>query len=147
VPTRNPKTTDRELAQIQSRITDKDAQLSGDQRATEEDDGIYVPLTSRLTGDPKKDKGKTGKTETFRLGDEVSLMTFMEWAAASEDANGPASMAAYFHTFQDMVYSEDEFARFRKFGRENRCDYDDYRNFQHAAFEALSGNPTEQPAS
>ena len=143
MPTR--KSPDRELAEVQSAITDQDAQISPEDRAKERPAGLYVPLTSKLTGDDEQDKYKTGETEEFRIRSEASFMSIMEWIGSADDGNGSGSMAAYYHILQDIVHKEDWDA-FRRFARLNYCEYEDFKDFQNAAFEAISGNPTKQPA-
>lgn len=132
MPSNTPQDADRDLAKAQSAVTDPEARLPAGQRAEDKQDGVYVPLTSK----------RTGVSKNFRLGEEVSFTSMMRWAAAAEDGNGPASLAAYFHVLKDIVH-EDDFQEFFKFGDVQRCAYEDYRAFQDAAFEALSGNPTE----
>lgn len=129
---------DRDLAKVQLAVTDQDALLPADERATEvaegnEDakPGLYAEIAGRK----------------FLLSEDTGYMALMEWAAAGDGEASvnqvvTSNLRAMYHVLQDVVH-EDEFESFRAYTREKKCKYPDFVAFQNAAFEAMSANPTE----
>lgn len=122
----NPK-PEREAAQVQLAVSDAKTLVPEEERARVDEEGaVYVPL----------------RDEVFKLKptEEVSLFPLMQWAAADESG---ANLAALFRILQSLVH-EDDWGKFSNFANtaKPRLDIKDYVNFQNAAFEALSANPT-----
>lgn len=124
--------TERETAKVQLAVSDTDTLVPLDERAVaDEEGGVYVPL----------------RAEVFKLkaSEDVSLFPLMEWAAADESG---ANLAALFRILKSLVH-DDAWSKFTNFANtaKPRLEVKEYVDFQNAAFEALSANPTEQPAS
>jgi hypothetical protein len=82
--------------------------------------------------------------EEFRLAEDVGIMPLMEWAASSDvDVASADGLRAVYYVLQDAVH-EDEWAKFRRYARENKTSAEDLLDFANAALEALAGRPTEE---
>lgn len=135
---------DRELAIVQLAATDSESRLDAEDAAEQAEDGVFVPL----------------RDEDFKLSDEVAIMALMEWAAAGDDTDSStANLKAVYHVIESLLVNEKEdkkdgedeevpvrddaeFKRFRAYCRDHKVSIREMIDFQNAAFEALSGNPT-----
>lgn len=123
---------ERETAKAQLATSDPKTLIPAEDRARADEDGaIYVPL----------------REETFKLkpSEEVSLFPLMEWAAADEAG---ANLAAVYRIVKALVH-DDDWSKFSQFANSTkpRLEIQDYVDFQNAAFEALSANPTKPQKS
>lgn len=123
--------TEQDEAAVQKAVTEKDALLPPEKSANTEKDAVYVPL----------------RDQKFRIkdADDVPLWALMEFAAADDISE---NMAGIYRIIQSIVH-EDDFTAFRKFAMnaKPRLELEDFYNFQNAAYEALSANPTKQPGT
>lgn len=123
----------RQLRRVQAATADPKTRLSGDAAPAEIADGeITVPVAGRR----------------FRVAESMGLMPLLEWAAVSEeiDVDNQAQLASLFRLLKDLV-DERDWAEFRKYTREEKCNDEDFVGFVNAAIEAIAARPTEEPAS
>ncbi len=123
----------RQVRRVQAAVADPKARLSEGTRAVEVADGeLAAPIAGQY----------------FRLSAEVGLMPLMEWAAATDEINvkNGVQVLALYRLLRHIVHPDD-WARFRSFTTESKCDGNAFVNFQNAALEALAARPTPGPAT
>jgi hypothetical protein len=116
---------DARAAKVQLSTADQDARVAKDKRAKLEAEFGTAPLRDRK----------------FLLNQIPSVMALMEWGASS----GGDGLPAAFHVLEDLVHPDD-WAEFRKFGREEHVEPDELADFINAAMEVLAGRPTVAPS-
>lgn len=124
-----------QVRRVQEAAADAKTRLPKDQRAAERADGhIYAPIAGKQ----------------FRLSpDGIGLMPLMEWAAAQDgelDIANNAVLVSFYRVLKDLVHPDD-WQAFRVHTRDERCNDEDFLNFQNAAIEALAARPTAEPAA
>lgn len=130
MPPRKTVSGDTRAARSQLSTADSHARVAKEVRAkdnpTEEGGFLTVPL----------------REEEFRLADDVGIMPLMEWAAASDvDVSSADGLRAVYYVIKDAVH-EDDWAKFRKYAREEKVGAEELLDFANAALEALAGRPT-----
>jgi hypothetical protein len=122
-----------QVRRLQAATADPKASLPARKRAVEPADGeLAAPIAGRY----------------FRLSTAIGLMPLMEWAAATDDldmSNG-AQVLALYRLLRDIVDPAD-WAAFRSFTTEKKCDAKAFVDFQNAALEAIAARPTPEPAA
>jgi hypothetical protein len=132
---------ERDLARVQSAATDPGARLPAGEAAVERKPGLYVPLIST------DEDGREIAREEFRLSEFVNAMALMEWAAAGDGGDDEntafENLKAAYHVLEAIV-ARDEFPAFKRYARDpaSKIGFKELVDFQNAAFEVLSANPT-----
>jgi hypothetical protein len=117
-------------ASVQLSTADKDARVGKSTRAREEDGVLIIPL----------------RDKEFRVADEVGIMALMEWAASAEAKQaGIEGLRAVYYVLEDVVH-EDDWSEFKSYARAEKVTAEELMGFANAAFEAVSGRPTEEPS-
>jgi hypothetical protein len=159
MPARAPRTTssgDTRSAKTQLATADQAARVAKDKRVKADPsskDGLRNTLKTKvMVRDTDEDGVETGtETETevsedFLLAEDVGIMPLMEWAAASDvDVNSAAGLRAVYYVLQDVV-AKGEWAKFRKFSRENKVGAEELLDFANSSMEVLAGRPTGESA-
>jgi hypothetical protein len=123
----------RAARRVQAATADPKVRIPEGERAAEIADGV---LTAPIAG------------RSFRLSETIGLMPLMEWAAASDevDVSNAGTLITFYRLLKDLVH-EDDWAAFRSYTREQKCDDNELLAFQNAAMEALAARPTAAPAA
>lgn len=123
------------VRRIQEATADPQVRIPAGKRATEDADGaLRAPIAGKW----------------FRLSGSIGLMPLMEWAAAQEetavDVRNASQLLGFFRILRDLVHPDD-WEAFRAWTRDNRCNDEDFIEFQNAAMEAIAARPTQEPAT
>lgn len=123
---------DSELAALQLDAGDQDARLSEEERVKKTGPGT---ATIALKG------------KEFHVSEEVSTMALMEWAASGDSPpESGAGLTAIYHMLESVVHADDWLA-FKAHARTTKANPEELLLFNGAAVEAISGTPTEAPAT
>lgn len=123
----------RQARRVQAATADAKVRLPEGKRALEvADGGLVAPVSGRY----------------FRLSDTMGMMPLMEWAAAQEDVDpgNQQQLVGLYRILKDLVLPDD-WAEFREFTRDAKCDAEAFITFVNAAIEAIAARPTEAPAT
>lgn len=83
----------------------------------------------------------------YKLADEVGIIPLMRWAAAADlSTDDSGAMGAMWAILQDMVDAK-EFPAWVKHATRLKSDAEEVLDFVNVCMEAITGNPTERPAS
>lgn len=115
---------------VQSATADDKVRLPRAKRAVDKPAGLSAPIAGRH----------------FRLSESIGLMPLMEWAAAQDevDTRNVSQLLGFYRVLEDLVHPDD-WAAFKAYTRERKCDDTDFAAFQNAAMEAIAAFPTEAP--
>lgn len=116
---------DARSARTQLKTADQSARVAKESRARDDKDALLVPL----------------RDKEWLIGHAPSLMTFMEWTAAT----GGENLVATYHVLEELVHEED-WTEFKKFCRKEDIDPEEFGVFINAGLEALAGRPTGESA-
>jgi len=123
----------RQVRRVQSATADAKVRMPEGKRGAERADGALVaPISGRY----------------FRVSEAMGLMPLMEWAAAQDDVDpgNQHQLAGLFRVLKDLVLADD-WAEFREFTRDAKCDAEAFVTFVNAAIEVIAARPTEEPAT
>lgn len=123
MPPRKTVPGDARSARTQLKTSDQSARVAKESRARDDAGALLIPL----------------RDKEWLVGNAPSLMTFMEWTAAT----GGENLVATFHVLEDLVHEED-WVEFKEFCRKEDIEATEFATFINAGLEALSGRPTEE---
>lgn len=83
----------------------------------------------------------------YKLADEIGVVPLMRWAAAADlSTDDTGAMGAMWAILQDLIDPQD-FPGWVKHASKNKADAEEVLDFVNVCMEAITGNPTERPAS
>lgn len=126
-----PVEEENELAQIQLASVPKEARAKTKPVAFARDGSKFVEFD---------------KVE-YKLADEVGIIPLMRWAAAADlSTDDSGAMGAMWAILQDLVDAQ-EFPAWVKHATRIKSDAEEVLDFVSVCMEAITGSPTERPAS
>lgn len=126
-----PAEDENALVQLQLAGSDKDARAKGKPVAFMRDGSKYAEY----------DKAE------YRLADEIGIVPLMRWAAAADlSTDDTGAMGAMWAILQDLIDAKD-FPAWVKHATRNKANAEEVLDFVNVCMEAITGNPTERPAS